>query len=154
SIGAAWQLPKSDFKPLAWLIGKGGQSVLRAGYAISTLREDTGTFGIWGNNSGRQVSVSVDPANFPAQFGAPGSVLFRNGTLPSRTIPDTPVFPSAAPVGTSLNEFSPNLKVGYVQSWSLGFQRELTRDTVVEFRYIGNHGTDLWRTQNLNEVNI
>src|SRR5262249_30255053 len=30
--GLAWQVPKTDFKPLQWLVGKGGQSVLRAGY--------------------------------------------------------------------------------------------------------------------------
>jgi hypothetical protein len=154
SVGLAWQLPKSDFKPLAWLVGRTGQSVVRGGYSISTIREDTGTFAQWGSNSGRTVSTSVDPSTFPAQFGAPGSVLFSNPTLPSRTVASTPVFPQAAPVGTSLNEFSPNLKVGYVQSWDIGFQRELTRDTVLEVRYIGNHGTDLWRNQNLNEVNI
>ena len=154
SIGIAWQLPKSDFKPLAWLIGRNGQSVLRGGYAISTIREDAGSFSVWGGNSGRTVSTSVDPSTFPAQFGAPGSVLFSAPTLPSRSVPNTPVFPSAAPVGTSLNEYSPNLKVGYVQSWDIGFQRELTRDTVLEIRYIGNHGVDLWRTQNLNEVNV
>ncbi|MBZ5620146.1 MAG: TonB-dependent receptor [Acidobacteriia bacterium] len=154
SIGLAWQLPKSDFKPLAWLIGRTGQSVLRGGYSISTIREDAGTFSVWGGNSGRTVSTSVDPSTFPAQFGAPGSVLFSNPTLPSRTVASTPAFPLTAPAGTSLNEFSPNLKVGYVQSWDIGFQRELTRDTVLEVRYIGNHGTDLWRTQNLNEVNI
>ena len=33
-------------------------------------------------------------------------------------------------------------------------QRELTRDTVLEVRYVGNHGTDLWRQVNINEINI
>ena len=154
SVGLAYQLPKTDFKPLAWLVGRNGQSVLRGGYSISTLREDAGTFSVWGGNTGRTVSTSVDPSTFPAQFGAPGSVLFSQAVLPSRTVASTPVFPLAAPAGTSLNEFSPNLKLSYVQSWDIGFQRELTRDTVLEVRYIGNHGTDLWRTQNLNEVNI
>ena len=36
--------------------------------------------------------------------------------------------------------------MGYVQSWNFGFQRELDRNTVVDFRYTGNHGTDLWRS--------
>src|SRR5262249_54091617 len=45
-------------------------------------------------------------------------------------------------------------RVGYVQSWTLSFQRELTRDTVLEVRYVGNHGTRLWRNINLNEINI
>ncbi|HTS31375.1 MAG TPA: TonB-dependent receptor [Bryobacteraceae bacterium] len=154
SLGLAYQLPKTDVKPLAWLVGRNGQSVLRAGYSISTIREDAGTFSVWGGNSGRTVSTSVDPNTYPAQFGAPGSVLFNQATLPSRSVASTPVFPLAAPAGTSLNEFSPNLKLSYVQSWDIGFQRELTRDTVLEIRYIGNHGTDLWRTVNLNEVNV
>ena len=154
SVGLAWQLPKTNSKPLGWLLGKNGGSVLRAGYAISTIREDAGTFSQWGGNSGRTVSTSVDPNTFPAQFGAPGSVLFSNPNLPSRSVATTPAFPQAAPVGTSLNEFAPNLRVGYVQSWDIGFQRELTRDTVLEIRYIGNHGTDLWRNINLNEVNV
>ena len=44
--------------------------------------------------------------------------------------------------------------MGYVQSWNLSFQRELDKNTVVDFRYTGNHGIDLWREMNLNEINI
>ncbi len=40
-----------------------------------------------------------------------------------------------------------------MQSWDIGIQRELTRDTVLEIRYVGNHGTNLWRQINLNEIN-
>ena len=29
--------------------------------------------------------------------------------------------------------------MGYVQSWNISFQRELTRDTVLDLRYTGNH---------------
>ena len=155
SLGLAWQVPQSSFKPLQWLLGSGGQSVLRGGYAISTLREDAGTFSIWGGNQGRTLTTSVDPSTTPANFGPPGSVLFRDGTLPSRQPSSlTPSFPLAVAAGTSISDFSPNLKPEYVQSWDLGLQRELTRDTVLEVRYIGNHGTDLWRTINLNEINI
>jgi hypothetical protein len=153
SVGMAWVMPKTDFKPLAWLIGKSGQSVLRAGYAISTIREDASTFATWGGNQGRTIALNIDPNNTPADFGAAGSVLFRN-PLPAKVAPTDPSFPLAATAGNSVNDFSPNLKVGYVQSWDVGFQRELTRDTVLEVRYIGNHGTRLWRTINLNEINI
>jgi hypothetical protein len=153
SVGAAYVIPSFDFKPLAWLFGGNGQSVIRAGYAINTIREDASTFATWGNNQGRTISLNLDPTTTPATFGAPGSVLFRN-PLPSAVAPTTPSFPLAVQATNSVNEFSPNLKVGYVQSWNFGFQRELTRDTVMELRYIGNHGTDLWRTINLNEINI
>ena len=151
SVGLAWQVPKSA-GPLRWIFGNG--SVIRAGYAISTIREDASTFAIWANNQGRTLTLNVDPANFAAQFGAPGSVLFRQANLPSRAAPATPSFPLAVAAGNSVNDFSPNLKTGYVQSWDIGLQRELTRDTVLEVRYVGNHGTDLWRQVNINEINI
>jgi hypothetical protein len=154
SVGLAWVLPKTEFGPLAWLIGKSGQSVLRAGYAINSIREDASTFATWGNNQGRTINLTVDPNNFPAVFGPAGSVLFRNASLPARPVPVDPAFPLAAAATNSVNEFLPDLKMGYVQSWDLGLQRELTRDTVLEIRYIGNHGTRLWRTINLNEINI
>jgi hypothetical protein len=152
SAGLALLLPKSTGL-LSWLVGKTGDSVLRGGYAINTIREDSSTFGIWGGNQGRTLTLTVDPTNNPTVFGAPGSVLFRN-PLPARPEPQTPTFPLAALAGNSVNEFDPNLKVGYVQSWDIGFQRELTRDTVLEVRYVGNHGTRLWRNINLNEINI
>src|SRR5262249_38669394 len=66
----------------------------------------------------------------------------------------TPTYPLPANFSSSLNDFQPNMKLGYVQSWNIGWQRELDRDTVVEFRYTGNHGVHLWRQYNLNEVNI
>ena len=55
---------------------------------------------------------------------------------------------------TSINAFDPNLKVGYVETWNLGFQREFARKNVVEVRFVGNHGLHEWRQVNLNEVNL
>ncbi len=154
SVGLAWTLPKTEWRPLAWLVGR-GQSVLRAGYAIATVREDIGQFNaVWGGNQGRTVTTSVDPNNFPAEFGAAGSALFRNATLPFRAAPSRPTYPIPVVAGNNVREFDPNLRVGYVQSWTLGWQRELTRNTVLEARYVGNHGTRLWRQVDLNEINI
>jgi hypothetical protein len=151
SVGLAWQVPNGT-GPLAFVLGRG--TVIRAGYAINTIREDGSTLAIWGGNQGRTLTLNVDPANFPAQFGAPGSVLFRNPVLPSRAAPTTPSFPLAVAAGNSVTDFDPNIKTGYVQSWDIGIQRELSRDTVLEVRYVGNHGTDLWRQVNINEINI
>jgi len=64
------------------------------------------------------------------------------------TIPITPFS------GQSPNAFAPNLRTPYVQSWSVGIQRELTPSTVIEVRYVGNHSVALWRQDNLNEINI
>ena len=151
SLGLAWQIPHKEGL-FGWIVGDG--AVVRLGYAINTIREDAGTFAVWGGNQGRTLSLNVDPTNFPAVFGTPGSVLFRNSALPARTAPTTPSFPLAVAATNNVADFDPNLKTGYVQSWDVGFQRQVTRDTVVEFRYVGNHGTRLWRTININEVNV
>jgi len=153
SIGAAWQLPKGEGL-LGILLGKHqGAAVLRGGYSIANIREGWNVFtSIWGANQGLNADASLAPNTFPADFGAPGSVWFRDANLPSRSgLPSTPVYPIPASFSSSVNEFDPKLKMGYVQSWNIGWQRELGRDTVVEVRYTGNHGVHLWRQYNLNE---
>ena len=151
SIGIAWT-PKPG-GPLGRLLGT--ESVLRAGYALSTLRPDMGAFtGVWGNNQGKSFSTAIDPINFPAQFGTPGSVYFSDATLPARTISSTPSYPFPVLQGNAVYDYNPNLRTEYVQSWEVGFQRELTRDTVLELNYVGNHAVGLWRNENINETNI
>ncbi len=155
STGFAWTIPGTDHKPLKWLLGPHGRSVLRGGYSISTMREGMNVFtSIWGENQGRSVTLTINPGNFPAEFGPPGSVWFRDNALPARRIPDRPSYPIPVVAGDGVNDFDPNLRMGYVQSWTLSFQRELAQNTVLDFRYVGNHGVGLWRQSNLNEVNI
>src|SRR6185436_20448733 len=40
----------------------------------------------------------------------------------------------------------------YTQNWNLEIQREVARNTTVEVRYLGNKGTKLWGTINLNQI--
>jgi hypothetical protein len=157
SVGLAWSLPSHD-GPLGAIFGRHtGASVLRGGYNIATVREGMGVFyAIYGQNQGLTQSTSISPSTYPTIFGAPGSLEFGDAVIPSRnsTIPATPSYPIAAQAGNSVYGIDPNLKMGYVQSWNLSFQREISKNTVVDFRYTGNHGTDLWREENLNEINV
>jgi hypothetical protein len=157
SVGLAWQLPAKE-----GFIGKifgshAGASVLRGGYAIATVREGMTVYqSLFASNQGITVDASVSPSTTPANFGAPGSASFSDAALPSKiaSINASPTYPINAGFTTSLNGFSPDLRMGYVQSWNLSLQRELGRNTVLDIRYNGNHGTDLWRQSALNEVNI
>jgi hypothetical protein len=155
SLGVAWQVPKMDGFLGKVFGSQEGSSVVRAGYSVSTVRVGQNLFiSLWGSNQGILQDASVSPTSTPADFGAPGSVLFRN-TIPTRSgLLSTPAYPLPASFTTSLNDFQPNMKLGYVQSWNIGWQRQLRRDAVVEFRYTGNHGVHLWRQYNLNEVNV
>jgi hypothetical protein len=156
SIGLAWSLPAMEGLAGAIFGRHAATSVLRGGYAIATVREGMDVFSaIYGANQGITQSTSISPTTYPTIFGAPGSVEL-SGNIPSRnsTIAPTPSYPIAALAGNSVYGIDPNLKMGYVQSWNFSFQREVDRNTVVDVRYTGNHGTDLWREMNLNEVNI
>jgi hypothetical protein len=155
SLGVAWTIPATDKPFLSWIVGKSGHSVLRGGYSIATVREGMNYFiSVWGANQGRNISLTVNPDAFPADFGPPGSVWFRDANLPARAEPTKPTYPIAVNAGNSVNDFDPKLRMGYVQSWNLSFQREVSRSTVLDVRYVGNHSVGLWRQSNLNEVNI
>jgi len=155
SLGIAWQIPASE-GPLGFIFGRHpGDSVLRMGYSIATTREGSGTYqSVYASNTGLTQDATVSYAVAPNDFGPPGSVLFSQANLPKRSGLATGLnFPIAASFTASLNTFDPNLKTGYVQSWNFGWQRALSRNTVVEVRYTGNHGLHEWRQVNLNEVN-
>lgn len=154
TVGVAYVLPKSS-GPLGWLVGHEGDAVLRGGFSIATAREQFSGDVPWSSNQGVSLNTSVDPlSQNTSAFGAPGSVLFSNPALPSVTVPGSPTYPLAVAPGTSINDYNPNIKSRYVESWNVGFQRSLTPDTVLEVRYVGNRSNDAWANLNLNEVNV
>lgn len=153
SVGFAWT-PKFKQSLLAKLAGDTGQTVLRGGYSIAFVREGFNAFSsMFGGNEGVTFATGTSPANNPVEFGTPGSRLLRNGTPPYLALPQAR-FPLTARQGIEVDDFNPNLKPGYTQSWTFGIQRELTKSMAVEVRYVGNHGTRLWRQYELGEVNI
>ncbi|MCU1237643.1 MAG: hypothetical protein JWP63_5610 [Candidatus Solibacter sp.] len=156
SVGMALQLP-ADSGILGFLFGhEKGRSVLRAGYGINTVRNGSNTFqSLLGSNQGLNYDTSISPGSYPTDFGAPGSVLFRQSSFPTRSgVPGAPQYPFAVLPTNSINGYDPSLKMAYVQSWNIGFQRQIGRNSVIEVRYTGNHGLKAWRQINLNEVNV
>src|SRR4029453_7559588 len=82
-----------------------------------------------------------------------GVAWFPGGSLPTGPRPDLPTYPIPVGAGNSVNEFDPNLRMGYVQSWNVSLQRQITPSTVLDIRYVGNHGTTFWRQIKINEDN-
>jgi hypothetical protein len=155
SLGFAWS-PNSQNWLLRKLFGSDGASVLRGGYSISFTREGLTVLN----------DFMIGPNPGPYAFGqlvpdvdfTPGTIMLRNGIPPLVRTPADYQFPIRQADfknrGIGPNAFIPNLKTPYVEQWSLSFQREIMRDTVVELRYVGNHGVKLFRQYDLNEVNI
>lgn len=153
TVGFAWS-PDWNKGVLGRFFGRSGQTVLRGGYSIAYMREGFNSFNtMFGANEVPSITLGLNPNNNPDEFGPAGGVWLRDPVLPFRALPE-PRFPFTARSGIAVNDFNPRIKAGYVQSWSFGVQREITKDTVLEVRYVGNHGTHLWRQYSLNEVNI
>ncbi len=54
----------------------------------------------------------------------------------------------------SVNAFDQDLQMPYTQSYSVGWQRKLTRDSALEIRYVGSRHENDWDSINLNEPDI
>ncbi len=155
TFGIAYRIANGGV--LHWLTGT--DSVLRGGFSIATNRQGIGFLdGIWNVNQGRTLattaSASANPNIFPA-----GGIAFSDSSYPTvaplsvdPNFPN-PSFPLAVQSGQSVEDYNPSIKPEYIESWTLSFQRQLDRNTVADFRYVANHGVDLWATVNLNEVN-
>ncbi len=157
SFGFAYS-PNFKTGLLRMLAGESGKTVIRGGYSIAFTREGFNAYtAMFGSNEGGTVNLNVSPSLTPGIFPA-GSVLFRNpATFPALTPPaDTSKYPFTplAGSGGTANDFDGQLKAGYTQSFSLGLQRALGKDTAVEIRFVRTRGTHLWRQYDLNEVNI
>ena len=160
SVGFTYS-PNFKSGVLRWLAGDSGQTVIRGGYAQASVREGMNVFlAVTGSNPGGTISANRNLTinNLPVgtylrqgPFAPPPTCV---GGLPVGCVPDAPTYPNFGLIGDSVNAFDPNLKIGYVQSWSFGIQREIKKDNVIEVRYVGNRGKDLWRQVDLNELNI
>lgn len=141
---------KSNFAPnvgLAWAPFGDNKTSIRAGYSFTYVNDDTirvaqGNASAAGlarqvTSSGRTEQLSNLPVITPPTFKVP------------LTLSDNYAINSSSIFGVA----DPNLKIPYVQQWTIGIQRQI-KDFIVEVRYVGNHGTHLFRDYDLNQVNI
>lgn len=151
SASIAWT-PDFQNGVLHRLFGNTGQSVIRAGYSVAFVREGLGNITqIVSANPGGTLTLNsdVDAGSLPL------GTLFRNrAALTPPAFADTPTYPIMVQPGDAIGGFDPNLKTGLVHSWNIGVQREIFKDTVVEARYVGTRGRNLWRRYGINEVNV
>jgi hypothetical protein len=153
SVGIVWS-PDFGKGFMGKMFGSGSRSVFRAGFSRAFVREGSATQTIvTGNTPGGSIALSRNT-------GIAGSLtlgtLLRTPGNPNLTTPafsTTPAFPFTLTTAYQALAVDPSLKTGTVDSFSLGYQRELDKNTVIEIRYVGNRGRNLTRLNFVNEVN-
>jgi hypothetical protein len=153
SVSVNWR-PNVETGFLRTLLGDPEMATLRAGYSRAYERQGMSEFtGLYGANPGSTQNITrgattEDPLS-------PWPVLVSNtAALRTGSFSPDPVFP--IPVqsarGSDLNAFAPEIKIGSAHSWTVGFQRALSRDTALEVRYVGTRGVDQWSELNYNAI--
>jgi hypothetical protein len=148
SVGFAWQVPGQSGIGRLLLGSQEGDSVIRGGGAVAYQRPGMVDFtGVFGANQGILQTLVRDASN------ATLPILLRNSpSLPAAPSVAYPIVPTT--LTNSVNRFDSNLQLPYTQSYSIGWQRKLGRDTAFEMRYVGSRHRQDWETINLNEPNI
>jgi hypothetical protein len=130
------------------------KTVIRGAYSITFYNEGLNSISnsLSGGQGFRQTGTLANTVNFEV-----GKLELRHPT------PAIPVFPEKFGFPIPQNSFSapvagnyinPELVSPYVQNWSLGIQRQLTKDITLEVRHVGNKSTHMWHRQNIQETNI
>jgi hypothetical protein len=136
------------------ILGSGPETVVRASYDITYYDEGTNMFSSTaGNNPGQSQQLLLQPGN-----GFVSGALTLQTPLPpfvAFPVNYTEVWPqSDFTFGTTgFSTMKDKLQLPSVQAFNIGVQREISRNTVIEARFIANRGNNVWHTYNVNEVN-
>jgi hypothetical protein len=155
NIGFAWNPSLDGGGLLGRLVGH-EKTVIAGSFNINYYNEGMNTISnLLCCNPGTTQSSS---ANVNSQFQA-GTQLLGSPMPALDTEPKSFSFPyywSNNPYNNNSwwNYANPNLRSPYVMAWNFRVQREIVKGTVLDVRYVGNHGVHLWHLQNMNETNI
>jgi hypothetical protein len=162
NVGFAWN-PNFEKGWLNKLTG-GQKTVIRGYYGLVVYDEGTQFFAAnLGPNIGKTINGTTLVPGQPGQTNLPAfytlSNIVANPLTASSFAFATSTYAKTInqadqTIARTISGFDPTLRAPYTINWDFGVQRELWRNTVVEARYVGNQGHLLWRTSNLNEVNI
>jgi hypothetical protein len=155
NVGVAWQ-PSVQNGWLRALLGDPNMATLRASVGVAYNSDGLGFFrDVYNANPGSTVSTtrSAASAQFPlVPAGETWPVLFRDqGRLgPSPDLPTAPIYPMAINFANGVNLLDPAFRTPLARSYSFGLQRALSRQMVVEVRYVGTRLVDGTATENWN----
>ena len=152
SIGMTWR-PSARNGWLGRLIGGDEDTVIRGAYAIAFNRQGIGDYaGVYNSNPGAVTTTSRTSGL--GNLGAVPLLLRDTSRLSVPPFASTAIYPLSPTTADSVNIFDPNIETPYTHSFTLGVQRELSKNMAFEVRYVGTRNRKGWVTNNFNETNI
>jgi hypothetical protein len=152
SLGVAFR-PTASGGWLRKLLGAEGDSVLRAAFSRSYNWEGLEPFtDLSLLNPG--VTITTDRSVTLGNLGALPLLLRETSRLGPPNFPTVRAYPISEPITEDVYIFDPHLKVPYADTWMIGFQRALGRNTRLDVRYVGSRSVDNWFVYAFNEINI
>jgi hypothetical protein len=131
---------KNNFGPrfgFALRLDRNGKSIFRGGYGIFYSLAIVGNDLFFVRNGPPfQQPQTFEAGSFPNDLTL--SDPFRSARLSSSQIFDVP-------------SIDPHFRDAYLQHWNLGYQRQLLSNMVFELSYVGNKGTKLVKTVDINQ---
>jgi hypothetical protein len=143
-----------NFAPLvgfAWDPFKNGKTAIRGGFATYFTQDGFTLFAP--ASTGNNGLFTVVNNTVPTGVFDPAAIPVLSAPADQFPVSEKTVFANNSGSNT-INVFKPDLAVPYVLEWHLAVQREIPARITVEARYVGNHGVKLYRTYNINELNI
>ena len=143
SLGFAWNPQGGSF-----LTG-GGKTTIRGGYR---LLYDPPFYNIYSNMATAAPEVFANTFSGVTSPAAATLPLPANPTGPNVRAELTPQLLTGVfdPRTFSETSLTPNFGPDKVHSYSLGIEREVSKNSAVELRYVGNHAVDLFQSINGN----
>ncbi len=139
-------LDGNNFAPrFGFAYAAGTKTAIRGGYGISYFPDKFGATG--GTLNDNYPFISLQTVTPPSIY-VPSAQYSLSAGIPAPVIPN--LNQASVPLIGSATYFDPNYKLGYVQSWNITVQRQLTKDTVLEVSYVGNKGTHLFGNNHVN----
>ena len=143
-----WNGDRNNFAPrIGFAYQLDQKTVVRSGYGIFYVQSGADRQGV--NQGGFNQSTNLIPSNdngltFRATLANP----FPDGIEPA---------PGSSQgiktfLGRGISFFRDNRKIGYQQRWSLSVQRALPWRSLIDVQYVGNRGTSLEVSTNLNNI--
>jgi len=134
----------NNFSPrvgFAWDVNGKGRTVVRAGWGLFYDAFSQDFF------AGQLPFNTFNPGPAFNPVG-PSPILFSFSTV-STIQNGVPIFTGFS--DSDVFAADPRLRTPYVQNYNLNIQRELFKNGVLEFGYVGSHGTKLFRYRDINQ---